>query len=209
MTPHSGQWRGISDTASKDVTSRLACALELHRVTPRWPAGFPALAGACQFGTLGEFTTKFIRSFIRHHAWYLRHKRHLPCPIGHGDNRKPGKKNRRPGLYPQPQLRATSGYCGQWLYRSWNAGAVMFFTARAVAPELDRGWLALHFRGQPRRWNGFFVIAFSPETFYAGSCEIALNSTTRRHPRLGLVAIGGGITRSGANPHPGPLPLGR
>ena len=140
-----------------DVASRLACALELHRATPRWPASFPALTGACQFGTLGEFTTKFIRSFIRHHAWHLRHKRHLPCPIGHGDNRKPGKKS------TTGALRFTHNHnCGRLLgtvvsgcTEVGTRGAVMFFTARAVAPELDRGWPALHFRGQPRRWNVF------------------------------------------------------
>ena len=41
---------------------------------------------------------------------------------------------------------------------------------------------------QPRKRNVFFVIASSPGTVYVGSCGIALNSTTRRHPWLGLVA---------------------
>ena len=34
----------------------------------------------------------------------------------------------------------------------------------------------------------YFCGNFSPVTFYGGSCGIVLNSTTRRHPRLGLVA---------------------
>ena len=41
----------------------------------------------------------------------------------------------------------------------------------------------------------FFAIAFPPGTFYVGSCGIALNSTTRRHPRLGLVAGSRGPTQ--------------
>ena len=40
---------------------------------------------------------------------------------------------------------------------------------------------------QPRKRNVFFVITSSPGTFYGGSCGIALNSTTRRHPRLGFM----------------------
>ena len=42
--------------------------------------------------------------------------------------------------------------------------------------------------GQPTKRNIFFVITSSPGNFYEGSCEIALNSTTRRHPRRGLVS---------------------
>ena len=40
-----------------------------------------------------------------------------------------------------------------------------------------------------------FVIAPPPGTFYEGSCGIALYSTTRRHPRLGLVAGSHGPTQ--------------
>ena len=44
--------------------------------------------------------------------------------------------------------------------------------------------------------NRFFVITSSPGTFNGGrSCGIALNSTTRRHPRLGLVAGSRGPTQ--------------
>ena len=50
----------------------------------------------------------------------------------------------------------------------------------------------------------FFRNGFIPGTFYVESLGIALNSTTRRHLRLGL---GGGIARSDSKPHPGPLPL--
>ena len=38
----------------------------------------------------------------------------------------------------------------------------------------------------PGNGTVFFVITFSPGEIYVGSCGIALNSTTRRHPRLGL-----------------------
>ena len=48
---------------------------------------------------------------------------------------------------------------------------------------------------QPRKRNGFFVITSSPGTIYGGSCGIALNSTTRRHPRLGLVSGSRGPTQ--------------
>ena len=48
---------------------------------------------------------------------------------------------------------------------------------------------------QPRKRNIFFVIAPSPGTIYVGSCGIALNSTTRRHPRLGLVSGSRGPTQ--------------
>ena len=41
----------------------------------------------------------------------------------------------------------------------------------------------------------FFVIASFPGTIYGGSCGIALNSTTRRHPRLGLVSGSRGPTQ--------------
>ena len=46
-------------------------------------------------------------------------------------------------------------------------------------------------------FGGFasFEIAFPPGTFYVGSCGIALNSTTRRHLRLGLVAGSCGPTQ--------------
>ena len=50
-------------------------------------------------------------------------------------------------------------------------------------------------KGQPRPENVFFEIAFPPGTFYGGSCGIALNSTTRMHPRLGLVAGSHGATQ--------------
>ena len=43
------------------------------------------------------------------------------------------------------------------------------------------------------------VMTSSPGTFYGGSCGIALNSTTRMHPRLGLVAGSRGPTQI----HPG------
>ena len=42
----------------------------------------------------------------------------------------------------------------------------------------------------------FFAIAPPPGTFFGGSCGIALNSTTRRHPRLGLVAGSRGPTQT-------------
>ena len=48
---------------------------------------------------------------------------------------------------------------------------------------------------QPTKRNGFFVIASSPGTIYGGSCGIAINSTTRRHPRLGLVSGSRGPTQ--------------
>ena len=48
---------------------------------------------------------------------------------------------------------------------------------------------------QPTKRNVFFVIAFPPGTIYGGSCGIALNSTTRRHPRLGLVSGSRGPTQ--------------
>ena len=41
---------------------------------------------------------------------------------------------------------------------------------------------------QPRKRNVFFVITFPPGIIYGGSFGIALNLTTRRHPRLGLVS---------------------
>ena len=41
----------------------------------------------------------------------------------------------------------------------------------------------------------FFVITFPPGALYGGSCGIALNSTTRRHPRLGLVSGSRGPTQ--------------
>ena len=40
-----------------------------------------------------------------------------------------------------------------------------------------------------------FFRAFLHGTFYGGSCGIALNSTTRRHPRLGLVSGSRGPTQ--------------
>ena len=40
----------------------------------------------------------------------------------------------------------------------------------------------------------FFANAYPPGTFDVGSCGVALNSTTRRHPRLGLVAVSRGPT---------------
>ena len=60
---------------------------------------------------------------------------------------------------------------------------------------------------QPRKRNVFFVITSSPGTFYVGSCGIALNSTTRRHPRLGLVAGPRGPTQIHIRGlcHPGPV----
>ena len=69
--------------------------------------------------------------------------------------------------------------------------------ARGAPPDRARGALVVCERPpfsiseenrQPRKRNGFFVIAFPPGTIYGGSCGIALNSTTRRHPRLGLVS---------------------
>ena len=60
---------------------------------------------------------------------------------------------------------------------------VWFFSAKAIGDS------------QPRKRNGFFVITFPPGTIYGGSCGIALNSTTRRHPRLGLVAGSRGPTQ--------------
>ena len=48
---------------------------------------------------------------------------------------------------------------------------------------------------QPRKRNVFFVITSPPGTIYVGSCGIALNSTTRRHPRLGLVSGSRGPTQ--------------
>ena len=48
---------------------------------------------------------------------------------------------------------------------------------------------------QPTKRNVFFVITSSPATFCGGSCGTALNSTTRRHPRLGLVAGSRGPTQ--------------
>ena len=41
---------------------------------------------------------------------------------------------------------------------------------------------------QPRKRNVFFAITSPPGAIYGGSFGIALNSTTRRHPRLGLVS---------------------
>ena len=41
----------------------------------------------------------------------------------------------------------------------------------------------------------FFRNGFPPGNFYVGSCRIALNSTTRRHPRLGLAAGSRGPTQ--------------
>ena len=89
--------------------------------------------------------------------------------------------------------------CGQWamvrryipalgieeVFRSW----VEFSRDRApkarIAQETER-----FFRNNPFPWD-----------FYGGSCGIALNSTSRRHPRLGLVS--GSRGPSDANPHPG------
>ena len=48
---------------------------------------------------------------------------------------------------------------------------------------------------QPTKRNGYFAIPFFPGTIYVGSCGIALNSTTRRHPRLGLVSGSRGPTQ--------------
>jgi len=37
----------------------------MYRAAPRWPAGLPVLAGACQFGHgLGGFTADFIHSLF-------------------------------------------------------------------------------------------------------------------------------------------------
>ena len=62
--------------------------------------------------------------------------------------------------------------------------------------ELGNGFISR--RGeliQPRSKNVFFVITFPPGTIYGGSCGIALNPTTRRHPRLGLVSGSRGPTQ--------------
>ena len=48
---------------------------------------------------------------------------------------------------------------------------------------------------QPRKRNGYFAITSSHGTVYVGSFGIALNPTTRRHPRLGLVAGSRGPTQ--------------
>ena len=58
----------------------------------------------------------------------------------------------------------------------------------ACWPRVGCQWTKDSQSYSPRHGTFFFAIACSPGTVYVGSCGIALNSTTRRHPRLGLVA---------------------
>ena len=59
------------------------------------------------------------------------------------------------------------------------------FFGRSILP---RKWLAKMTKNSAGHETFFLLVTPPPGTFYGGSCGIALNSTTRRHPRLGLVA---------------------
>ena len=69
-----------------------------------------------------------------------------------------------------------------------------WFVARCGAARAE-----IHFRGlchwTAQETNLFLVTTSSPGAFYGGNFKIALNSTTRRHPRLGLVAGSRGPTQ--------------
>ena len=59
---------------------------------------------------------------------------------------------------------------------------------REVQPYENPSTNALSTFGQWQLLSTYLMeMAFHPGTFYGGSCGISLNSTTRRHPRLGLV----------------------
>ena len=88
----------------------------------------------------------------------------------------------------------------------WPAWFSFWFSGRWRAVQAGGGRFFLNGRAElrinppapysPGNGTVFFVITSSPGAIYGGSCGIALNSTTQRHPpRLGLVSGSRGPTQ--------------
>ena len=126
--------------------------------------------------------------------------RHRTSPLRAHFNTPPERK--QPPFRPLPPRN-----CGLWLpvgQAKPGLGSVGVSKPRLVIFELDpaRELVNLSY-GETKdrrpswalgtyfpRHETFFSYNFSPWNFYVGSCGIALNSTTRRHPRLGFLVVG-------------------